>query len=163
MLCQKCGKNEAEVHFVQTINGERTEALLCGKCAAESGLGISPISFTNFLQGFMDTTAPVYQESANIQCEKCGMTLREMKSAGKVGCAQCYNTFEAQMEAIIKNVQAGNSHTGKIPKRASHIYINREINVLRRKLVRAIESENYEEAATIRDAIKSLKDGGLNG
>lgn len=161
MLCQKCEKNEAEVHFVQNINGEKTEALLCGNCAAESGFG-SPISFTNFLQGFINAPPAVYKNSAVLKCDTCGLTLNEIKEAGKAGCADCYKVFRTQMETIIRNVQAGNVHTGKFPKRDKRISMNREINELKRKLAAAVETEEYEEAARLRDAIKALKEGEPN-
>lgn len=160
MLCQKCGKNEAEVYLVQTLNGERTEALLCAVCAAENGFGASPISFTSFLQSFIGEPgvmgfAEKYDEE--LKCGVCGQTLTEIKRTGKAGCAECYSVFKTQMETIIKNVQAGNTHTGKYPKKAGYVSVNREIGALRNELTQAVEKEEFEKAAALRDRIKALE------
>ena len=36
MLCERCHKNEAAVHTVQVINGEKTEHYYCEACAKET-------------------------------------------------------------------------------------------------------------------------------
>ena len=38
MLCNKCGKNEANVYFKSTVNGKTTEYSVCSECAKELGL-----------------------------------------------------------------------------------------------------------------------------
>jgi len=38
MLCEKCGKNPANIHIQNVSNGQMTETHLCGRCAAELGL-----------------------------------------------------------------------------------------------------------------------------
>ena len=49
-------------------------------------------------------------------------------------------------------------YIGKIPKKDdSHIYISNEIRILKEDLNRAVEQEEYEKAANIRDKIKDLE------
>ena len=45
MLCQSCGKNQANTHIKRIINGELTEYMLCEKCAAKMG-------YSNIFEGF---------------------------------------------------------------------------------------------------------------
>lgn len=78
MLCEKCGKREANVYIKNVINGETTEMHLCGECANEQGLlkiGSQPLlwvssifdDFNQAFQGFFPTlTAPVRRKSRRL-------------------------------------------------------------------------------------------------
>ena len=37
MICQRCGDNEATIHLVELIDGQRTSQWLCAECASRSG------------------------------------------------------------------------------------------------------------------------------
>ena len=63
MICQKCKKNQANVHLVKLVNGEKSDVWLCEECArkiSDISLGIPMTSmngesFQNILSGFIDT------------------------------------------------------------------------------------------------------------
>lgn len=38
MLCDRCGKREATIQYIQIINGNRQELHLCSKCGKEVGV-----------------------------------------------------------------------------------------------------------------------------
>ena len=38
MLCQNCGKNEANIRYTQIINGVKKEVALCSNCAKKLGM-----------------------------------------------------------------------------------------------------------------------------
>ncbi len=49
-------------------------------------------------------------------------------------------------------------YIGKIPKKVEgDVYISKEIRILKEDLIRAVEKEEYEKAADIRDKIKHLQ------
>ena len=63
------------------------------------------------------------------------------------------------MKPILRNIYGYTEYIGKYPKiNGSHIYINNEIRVLKEDLNRAVEKEEYEKAASIRDKIKELEE-----
>lgn len=56
MLCQKCHKNEANIHLQMYINGQQTEYALCQTCYKEE-----QEKFGNSLKNFMGNTNPLYE------------------------------------------------------------------------------------------------------
>lgn len=162
MLCDHCHKNQATVHVQQFINGAKTELHLCPECSAAD----MPISFDNLFQGFLDSILSMNignpqnhkQESPTEKCAVCGMTYDQFKSTGKLGCAECYRTFTHEMEALLKNVQGSIRHEGKFPRRSGvELRQKHEAERLRLLLSKAIEEENFEEAAGLRDRIRQLE------
>ena len=70
----------------------------------------------------------------------------------------CYQTFKNELEALLKNVQGSIRHEGKFPKRSGVVMrYKREEDRLRTLLKKAVDEENFEEAATIRDQIKAMR------
>lgn len=151
------------MHLQQTVNGEKRDIYLCADCAGENEFGIS---FGDLFQGFLESffspqagimfekkaTAP---EKAAVRCSNCGLTYESFKKTSKLGCAECYTAFKDELEYIIKNIQGSNNHEGKFPKRCGQEFIQkREIEKLKSRLRRAIEEEEYETAAKIRDEIR---------
>jgi len=172
MLCEKCNAQNATVHLKQTINGETKDTYLCPACAENSGAALG-ISFGNLFQGFLESffgpqTSFAYEKKAQtpeksaLKCGSCGLTYENFKKASKLGCAGCYGAFRNELNYIIKNIQGSNTHEGKFPKRAGQPLIQkREIEQLKAELKNAIENEEYENAAKIRDEIRlrSASDG----
>lgn len=174
MLCERCKKNEAKVHIIKIINGEKTETLLCEKCAKEltdipfdaSFSTDNKVSFQNILSGFFDALDKSNKnQKIEVVCKNCGLTYSELKKDGKLGCSKCYESFNDLLKPRIKRIQGDIEHIGKIPKRESKEVIQRKrINKLKEELQQAIIKEEYEEAAVIRDKIKLLESakGGTN-
>ncbi|MCL2500091.1 MAG: UvrB/UvrC motif-containing protein [Defluviitaleaceae bacterium] len=159
MLCEKCKKNTATVHMQQFIGGNKTEIHLCQSCSFKMEM---PISFENIFQGFLTSlqsmTANRPTRIPTTPCERCGMTYEQFKSAGKLGCEACYHTFAKEIEALFKNVQGSTRHEGKFPQRlGADLRARREADQLRRQLKEAVEAENYEDAARLRDQIRALE------
>lgn len=169
MICQICHKRPATVHITKIINGVKTEMHICEQCAKEKEeLGIksdmsnfiTPFSFSNILEGFMDfpglgaVPRKVHEE---IRCPGCGISYDDFKKTGLFGCSQCYDTFRDRLEPIIKRIHGNTQHTGKVPKRSGGIIrLKRDIEGLKYELKKAVENEEYEKAAQIRDRIKEL-------
>ncbi len=168
MLCERCNKNEATVHIVKVINGLKEEHNLCESCAKEQegvGLGseinmVSPFSFQNLLSGLVDYFNQSSQDvkSTEITCKNCGMTYSQFKQKGLLGCSECYQNFNQTVMPVIKRVQGNTEHVGKVPGKVGKDLIEkRKVLKLKEELQKAILAEEYEEAARIRDEIKSIQ------
>lgn len=149
MLCSKCHKNEASVYFKQNINGEVREYALCSECAAEAELGFTPLN----LFGSMFTQ--VKPKTVHKRCTLCSSTFDEIKKKGKVGCAECYSVFSEELKPMIESIHRGAKHNGRAPEgHAEKRKAENELELLRKELREAIEAEEYERAAELRDLIK---------
>ncbi|MGE5627751.1 MAG: UvrB/UvrC motif-containing protein [Solirubrobacterales bacterium] len=168
MLCERCKKNEATYHITKIIDNVKQELNLCEKCTKESAeIGFigkfdlySPLSFQNLISGLMEyISQPGEVEKAQeLNCSNCGMPYNEFKKNGYLGCSECYISFENEINPVIKRVQGNLKHTGKIPRRIGKDIISKnEVDNLKILLHRAIESEEYEKAAEIRDQIKKIQ------
>lgn len=123
MLCQNCGKNEANVKYTQIINGVKKQMSLCSECAKELGIEdidlSMPISFSSFLGDMFDmyeSPIPTLTNPKVLNCNKCNMTYDEFLNTGKFGCAHCYEVFEPKLDSLFKNIQGVNRHVGRIGK-----------------------------------------------
>lgn len=66
--------------------------------------------------------------------------------------------LKSSLNQFIKNIYGYDEYIGKIPKKVEgDVYISKEIRILKEDLIRAVEKEEYEKAADIRDKIKHLQ------
>ncbi len=166
MLCERCGQQQAQVTFTQVINGVKSEAHVCKQCATELGaFGLGPqlgLSFQNFFSSLLNQswqqTIPAREEKV---CSNCGLTYNQFCKLGRLGCAQCYQAFEEQLVPLIRRVQGGLEHKGKIPVVSGAISRRaQEQQNLRAQLQKAVQEERYEDAAKLRDRLQSSEEEG---
>ncbi|MBU8908649.1 UvrB/UvrC motif-containing protein [Desertibacillus haloalkaliphilus] len=169
MKCQECNELPATLHFTKIINGEKTEFHICEQCAKEKGEyipGSNSFSIHQLLSGLLNFEQPVtggHSTNANQtqsnKCPKCEMTYEQFAKTGRLGCAHCYKTFDVKLDPILKRVHSGNQrHAGKIPKRiGGHLKVRRKIDGLKEALKQHIAKEEFEQAAIVRDQIRSLE------
>lgn len=172
MLCSHCNKREANFHYKQVNNGSYTELHLCSECARELGYLNTGDQGTGFgLEDMLNEFLGLTKQShipKGISCDFCGTTLSEFKKTGFAGCDRCYDVFSTDVENVLSKIQPSTTHTGKIagPK-GEEIQIANEIKTLKEKLRLAIMDERYEDAAKLRDEVRSLeekkKGGGSDG
>ena len=159
MLCGVCKQKEATVHLTQ-IEGDKVHKVdLCEECAKQKGVN-DPTGFAlaDLLLGI--GASHEFEQAvggAELRCPKCGFTQADFKKSGRLGCAQCYTTFADGLDGLLKSMHKGSKHTGKVPA-ASHQTgdTSERLKALQSKLAHAIESEDFESAAVLRDAIKQL-------
>lgn len=156
MMCEKCGINPAAVTLTQVINGKKTVKKLCVSCAQENNLynfnmdlGFSGI-FSSFFNEGEKAKAP------DTKCPLCSMTLSEFLNGDKIGCASCYTAFESAMAPLLKKIHLTTTHSGKVLGKPGSTSENK-IDLLKSQLKEAIEKEEYEKAATLRDEIKEME------
>lgn len=164
MLCESCGKNEANIHYSQIVNNKGTEFHLCESCAEKKGMVLSPASIGNLIAGLVDTGGTeIDEKEVKETCVKCGITNVEFKRTGFLGCPECYKTFKKTLSTLLRRIHGNNTHIGKIPtkvpiKTGEIVKDDTEIRKLRIELQKAIETEKFEDAAKLRDKIKELED-----
>lgn len=157
MLCDNCGKEPAKVHYKEMKDNEITEYHLCEKCALEKGIQI-PHKKKAF--SIADIPALMAEDvSADVgACKTCGLSYREFRDTGRLGCSDCYNAFKDQLKPLLRRIHGSNAHMGKSPRVSQGAFRKRrEIEDLKVELSRAIDSEDFERAAEIRDRIKELE------
>ena len=153
MLCDNCGKKEANVHYLRNINGIKKEMNLCEECSEKLGInniGFNmPIDFSSFFGEFLEDFAnsdfmPLIEENKELKCPGCNSTFDE----------------------IIKKIQGSNTHVGRlgmskpleVTKQVKHNNkISNKLEELKLQLKQAIKEERYEDAATLRDEIKKME------
>ncbi|SIS61696.1 UvrB/UvrC motif-containing protein [Salimicrobium flavidum] len=171
MQCQRCQERPATVHLTQVINGKKNEVHLCDQCAKEQGyMNYEEESFSlnDLLSGLFHMeggkSSELFKENkkpkADLQCPTCGLTYQEFTRSGKFGCATCYETFNERLNPVLKRVHSGNTkHHGKIPKRAGgNLNVRKDIERYKESLHQLIKQEEFEEAAKVRDQIKTLEE-----
>ena len=170
MLCDDCGRNEAVVHITQIGPDGKVEKNLCKHCAANYGEFLAhpqerrPVAMDDFLKGIFSNSNKENQESirpggqTELVCPNCGMSYRDFQQSGKIGCADCYQTFRPQLEPLLRRIHGSSVHRGKIPHRSGGtLELKHEIGLLRQQLQESIAHEEYEKAAEYRDKIRALE------
>lgn len=160
MKCEKCGKFEATTHIRSVINGVVREYNLCSNCASSEGYGSgSHNSLAGMLASMFGEFVPTGISDNAVKCSSCGASFSDIAKSGKVGCAECYKTFENELLPYLKRVHGSTKHIGKIPVSAPIMVVNTEETVesLRMELNRLVSEEKYEQAAVIRDKIRKLE------
>lgn len=168
MLCQNCGKYDATTHVKRIINGETAEAHLCTDCA--HALGYTDVfggfgnTFSDLLGSFFGEPAKSALSTRTVRCEKCGNTFNDIVNSGKLGCADCYRTFYDKLLPSLQRIHGKTRHEGKVPNihQAENTTPQDSLIRLETELKEAIENQNFEKAAELRDKINEIKEGGKN-
>ena len=159
MKCESCNINEATIHLTQVVNGAVKKVNICQECAGKNGLDMSsPISITDVLLGLGGLQEPEADIPFDQSCPACHMRRNDFKKTGRLGCAQCYENFMGEINAVISAMHHSTQHVGKLPARAGTAARQQaEIATLRQQLEGAIAQENFEEAARLRDQIRAVQ------
>ena len=163
--CDNC-KNPATVHLTEIKGGKKVEKHLCQQCAEQQeGIPVNkahtPINelLTNFVLAHSQGTKEL---TTNQVCEHCGLPWAEFKQGGLLGCEHDYTQFEKDLTPLLQRAHEGATHhLGKVPVRrgGSGVPMKRQADLarLRKDLQKAVEGEDYERAAKIRDQIKTAE------
>ncbi len=161
MICQYCGKREATTHIRRIVGGEKTELHLCPSCAATMGYGsvFDGLDLKGALSGFFGDLSGLSSMARSVRCEKCGCSFEDIASSGNVGCADCYRLFFDRLLPSVKRIHGETSHCGKLPHSASDQDKRaHRVQELRYELNKAIDEQNFEQAALLRDEIRRLEE-----
>lgn len=165
MLCQSCSKNQATTHVKSIVNGELKEYMLCPECAQKMGYGNLFNGFGwnlgSFLGSFLGEEQSSEIPSGTARCKRCGSSFQEIAKTGKVGCADCYLTFYDRMIPSIQRIHGNTTHVGKLASSAGvQARLKNELDQTKAELKAAIQAQEFEKAAELRDRIKEMEGQG---
>ncbi len=158
MLCDACHKFEATIHYTEIVGGKVIKLNLCEECFKKKELVNTPFNISELLAGLTQIGKDVSENTA--KCGNCGMTFLDFKKKGKLGCSECYSVFRTQLLPLLKTIHKSPHHIGFIEQ--SDLYIDEKndkvrLEALKKRLSETVKSEEFEEAALIRDQIKELR------
>lgn len=162
MTCNICGVNESTIHLTEIINNQMIEVHLCESCAQEKGTDFKThFSFGDLLAGLSDVDkgllSSISEEDST--CSACGETYEDFTKSGRLGCASCYVAFSKLLSPLIKRVQRSTNHIGKKPSRIPRdLRSSHDLRLSQDRLAKAIQAEDFEEAARVRDEIKKIQE-----
>lgn len=156
MICEHCRERTATTHITETVNGYTKELNLCSLCAAE-------LNYDGFLNGmgvngFLNSVfAPLIESGAQKKrCPLCLKSSSEIAATGEAGCAECYKVFKEELLSSITRIHGKARHIGKRP---TYTEKGDKLSEMEEKLRQAIDTEDFETAAKLRDEIREMKGG----
>lgn len=167
MTCNQCQEREAVMELTQVANGQVTRIHLCEQCAAERGLenaaslGKSPLaSYIAAMGQGLNSAIPAGTTDQAFLCASCGATLQDFRESGRLGCPDCYRTLGEPLRELLRRLHGATRHTGEryaVPGSHPATPATRSSLELREQLKRAVESEDFELAAQLRDQLKVVE------
>lgn len=157
MQCQSCDK-AATVHLTEIIEGKKLERHLCEQCAQKEGVTIKAhLPISELLNNLVDSHSLTRQLS-DLRCPQCDITWEEFRKCALLGCPNDYIAFEEPLGILIEKAQDGATrHVGRVPRRSSGAFSGQvKLLRLRQDLQSAVEKEDYEIAARLRDEISKI-------
>lgn len=158
MLCERCGKKTATTHIKSNFNGIVEQHHLCSDCAREYSSQNS-MSLNSLIGSFFGDTLKAQSLTDNRKrCAGCGVCFDDIAETGKVGCDKCYETFLDQLLPSLQRMHGRSRHAGKIPNGVKKEETTQDrIAALKAEMKKAIDEQNFEQAAQLRDQIKKLE------
>ena len=166
MQCDICGNKKATVHLTEIVDDQMSELHLCEDCAREKSVQMEQqFGLADLLAGLTDFGKPSSKDAETVKakCVNCGLTYDDFRKFGRLGCSECYPSFREYLGALLKKIHGSNQHLGKkpvqfAPGEETVTYGKEdELQQLKNHLYRAIQAENFEEAARLRDKIHELE------
>jgi len=160
MLCENCRENDAVVNLTTIKDNVVTQQHLCEKCAAAKGVETSVTMPKHPLGDFLQAVQQKSLVGADDApaCHFCGASARDFRTTGRLGCARCYGAFERSLRELLRRLHGNSRHTGRRYEPPAPELLERAGSVaqLRERLRRAIDSEQFELAAELRDRLRAV-------
>lgn len=164
-LCDLCHENVAEACSLQWPGHATSVFHLCGKCAELKGFPSIPVAevLVAFPQGLVNgTEGGTTHTPGGEVCPQCATSLHDFRSSGRVGCSSCWRVFETALAEVLRRLHGDDRHVGPEyvwedggavadqgrQRQYERVYLLGELRS-------AVEREDYEAAAAIRDRISS--------
>ncbi|MHC4938959.1 MAG: UvrB/UvrC motif-containing protein [Planctomycetota bacterium] len=169
-LCQSCNQREAKIHFTELKDGKKTEMHLCEHCAQEKNMVLAfPSLLSTLVKGGEEKGEA---DAVPATCPGCGLAYSDFKAKGRLGCPQCYEVFAPVLVPLLVKVHSHAEHKGRHPLHQPEPQAAPPVTEpieepepqpldetmqLRLELADAVEAEDYERAAELRDQIRALE------
>jgi protein arginine kinase activator len=164
MVCDNCKEREAVINLTQVEHDSKVTLHLCEQCAQAKGVETGETVLKSPLGGFITAmgkgaTTVLPTPADGMRCRACGATLRDFRETGRLGCAECYIAFDFHLRDLLRRLHGSSHHMGEryaVPGAADQDP-RRLLLDLKEQLRRAVEGENFELAAELRDRIRVLE------
>jgi len=157
--CENC-QNPCVIHFTQIVDGHMQKLDMCETCPHAKHMK-DPMEF-----GLMEKLLGIAMQQGvavpgqivgGVKCGHCGYPESKFKKTGRLGCPECYDVFITNKMGMLKKIQDAVLHKGKVPRHHDKRSARVQLAQLNKELQACIDVEDYEQAAQIRDKIKTLK------
>jgi protein arginine kinase activator len=155
--CERCDR-PATVHITEILGaGKFEEHHVCEQCypkyvpgPGEKGGGKASADTGGDLEDAL------YGQQ---ECPDCGIKFVDFRNNHRLGCSRDYQVFQTELMPLLENIHGDTKHCGKTPRRYPQTkQAEAELLQLRQRLKRAVDREDYEEAAKLRDQIRTLEE-----
>ena len=152
------GNDTRTVRIVRVIGGKRHEVEISSTRARELGIGTrnqGRLTVAYLMDGLVAWQQA--EPTDHAVCPQCGTTHREVVLRHTAGCARCYEVFSASIDRLLSSRKRTPVHQGRIPERLQRyrkLFVEREDLITR--LNAAVEDEDFETAADLRDRIRRI-------
>ena len=171
MQCDVCGKKKATVHLTEIVDQQMSEMHLCEECARQKSVQMEQqFGLADLLAGLADMgskgtpakDAAAAAKTAALTCAKCSLSYDDFRKFGRLGCSKCYESFKNHLATLLKKIHGSNQHFGKSPARIPQGEKKKieDLQDLKHQLMSAIQMEDFEKAAKLRDEIRQIEEKG---
>jgi protein arginine kinase activator len=161
MLCDSCHERDAVVHLTTIQDNAVHQLHLCERCAAERGVETTVATPKHPLGEFLHDSQQqlAMPNGEGLRCTFCNTSMGDFRATGRWGCARCYTNFEAGIRELLRRVHGNHRHVGRTyhPPMSESLERSAVLGELKDRLRRAIDSEQFELAADLRDRIKVME------
>ena len=158
MKCDGGGRREAAAMITMIVNGKNSVRRVCRECVRKLQRG-------DAYAAQMAILSTVDAPEREAYCPVCGASWEQVRKSGRMGCATCYQAFDTLVQPLMVRMngipqQHAADETGHAPEAPANEKQAR-INKLREEMFAAVNAEEYERAAQLRDQIRLLeREGG---
>ena len=158
--CDLCGKGAATMKVSQLDkDGKVTEISICVECASQRGFAEVQKLKANNAEIITELKTRIDEGDSRLVCPNCGLSYAEFKRQGRLGCAECYVSFHDQLVPLIRRIHDAVQHVGRTASGGrKQAQMKMSIQKLREALSGAIQAEDYEKAAALRDQLRKTED-----
>ncbi len=161
MLCDNCKERDAVVHVTRMEKNALIQLHLCEKCAAAQGvqttLSVPQHPLGDILQAVQQSSSAGGGDAA--ACAFCGANARDFRETGRLGCPHCYDAMERSLRELLRRLHGSSKHVGVVYRApVAHVVEKSDsLHDLKDRLRRAVELEQFELAAELRDRLRVIE------
>jgi protein arginine kinase activator len=179
MNCDYCGTIRATVKFTSVDEKGIHHLNLCRGCAEKSGIPIPGETAVPSPPQHKTTTEDILIEQfakildhkviPNKVCPACSLTLTEFTENGLLGCVECYEAFQEELKPFIHKSFTESVYSGQLRPQSEgkkdsskrlarnvELSLEHQLELMQLELELAVQEENYEKAAQLRDKVQEL-------
>ncbi|MBM3997293.1 MAG: DNA helicase UvrBC [Planctomycetes bacterium] len=157
--CERCS-SPATIHITEILGeGKIEEHHVCEPCYKHYDQ--SPGKSATGKAASANAAASELEEAlfGQQECPDCGIKFVDFRNSHRLGCSRDYQVFQAELTPLLENIHGDTRHCGKTPRRYPQTKkAEAELVQLRQRLKRAVDREDYEEAARLRDQIRVVEE-----